>query len=80
MQNYRNTGKQYLIQTLVQRGHIDVDVDDNVVNVENKNSWCWFLSFLDDDLHLEDGLGLTIILDAHKGLIEVVKTWLPHTE
>ncbi|GKB47383.1 splicing factor [Tanacetum coccineum] len=51
-----------------------------VVDVENTNNWCWFLSLLADDLQLEEGLGLTIILDSHKGLIEAVKTWLPQAE
>ncbi|GKE04779.1 hypothetical protein Tco_1396797, partial [Tanacetum coccineum] len=43
-----------------------------VVDVENKNKWCWFLSLLADDLDLQDGLGVTIISDSHKGLIEAV--------
>ncbi|GKA06339.1 hypothetical protein Tco_0685563 [Tanacetum coccineum] len=51
-----------------------------VVDVENKNNWCWFLSLLADDLELQDGLGLTIISDSHKGLIEDVKTWLANAE
>ena len=37
-----------------------------VVDVENKNNWCWFLSLLSDDLNLSNGLGLTVISDAHK--------------
>ncbi|GJT67390.1 F-box domain containing protein [Tanacetum coccineum] len=48
-----------------------------VVDVENKNNWCWFLFLLADDLQLEEGLGLTIISDSHKGLIDAVRTWLP---
>ncbi|GJY21151.1 hypothetical protein Tco_0393717 [Tanacetum coccineum] len=51
-----------------------------VVDVENKNKWCWFLSLLADDLDLQDGLGVTIISDSHKGLIEAVRTWLPQAE
>ncbi|GJW40778.1 hypothetical protein Tco_0066623 [Tanacetum coccineum] len=51
-----------------------------VVEVENKNNWCWFLSLLHDDLELDDGKGLTIISDAHKGLIEAVSTWFPDAE
>ena len=39
-----------------------------VVDVENKNNWCWFLSLLGDDLNLDTGLGLTVISDAHKVL------------
>ncbi|GJW65916.1 splicing factor [Tanacetum coccineum] len=41
-----------------------------VIKVENKNNWCWFMSLLCDDLDLQDGLGITIISDGHKGLIE----------
>nr|GEX18345.1 hypothetical protein CTI12_AA105810 [Tanacetum cinerariifolium] len=37
-----------------------------IVDVENTNNWCWFLSLLADDLQLEEGLGLTIISDSHK--------------
>ncbi|GJR15859.1 hypothetical protein Tco_0798511 [Tanacetum coccineum] len=51
-----------------------------VIKVENKNNWCWFLSLLCDDLDLQDGLGITIISDGHKGLIEAVKTWLHEAE
>ncbi|GKE34430.1 calcium/proton exchanger, partial [Tanacetum coccineum] len=72
--------------------HIDVDLlvamgrDGNnqmfpiawaVVDIENINNWCWFLLLLVDDLELENGLALTVISDSHKGLIEVVRTWLP---
>ncbi|GJX29762.1 hypothetical protein Tco_0237841 [Tanacetum coccineum] len=51
-----------------------------IVDVENTNNWCWFLSLLVDGLQLEEGLGLTIISDSHMGLIEAVKTWLPQAE
>nr|GEY45523.1 uncharacterized protein [Tanacetum cinerariifolium] len=51
-----------------------------VVGVENKNNWCWFLSLLSLDLNLNDGVGLTVISDGHKGLLEAVKIWLPDTE
>ncbi|GJZ63343.1 hypothetical protein Tco_0619764 [Tanacetum coccineum] len=37
-----------------------------IVDVENKNNWCWFLSLLGDDLDLQEGLGVTIISDHHK--------------
>ncbi|GJU26976.1 hypothetical protein Tco_1165597 [Tanacetum coccineum] len=40
-----------------------------MVDVENKNNWCWFLSLLVEDLNLENGLALTVISDAHKALI-----------
>ncbi|GJS05332.1 hypothetical protein Tco_0321840 [Tanacetum coccineum] len=51
-----------------------------VVSVKNKNNWCWFLSLLHEDLSLGRGSGLTIISDAHKGLIEVVVSWFPNAE
>nr|GEW78238.1 hypothetical protein CTI12_AA105810 [Tanacetum cinerariifolium] len=51
-----------------------------IVKIENKNNWCWFLSLLCDDLDLQDGLGITIISDGHKRLVEAVKTWLHEVE
>ena len=47
-----------------------------VVDVENKNNWCWFLSLLVDDLQLDNGLGLTILSDSHKVNIQY---YLSHT-
>ncbi|GJW58169.1 hypothetical protein Tco_0104900 [Tanacetum coccineum] len=41
-----------------------------VVKVENKNTWCWFLSLLCNNLDLQSNLGITIISDGYKGLIE----------
>ncbi|GKC05352.1 hypothetical protein Tco_0996962 [Tanacetum coccineum] len=37
-----------------------------VVKVENNENWCWFISLIQEDLHLETGEGLTIIFDSHK--------------
>ena len=37
-----------------------------VVCVENKTNWKWFLENLKDDLHLEDGFGLSLMSDQHK--------------
>ncbi|CAI9263136.1 unnamed protein product [Lactuca saligna] len=51
-----------------------------VVNVENKENWTWFLQLLVDDLGVEDGRGLVVISDQHKGLLESVKAILPHVE
>ncbi|GJT44658.1 multidrug resistance-associated protein 5 [Tanacetum coccineum] len=48
-----------------------------VVRVENADNWGWFLHLLHDDLSLNDGNGITIISDSHKGLIDVVNDWLP---
>ncbi|GJX36877.1 zinc finger, PMZ-type containing protein [Tanacetum coccineum] len=47
-----------------------------VVGVESKNNCTWFLSLLSDDLNLNNGTGLTVISDGHKGLMEAVKIWL----
>ncbi|GJX38358.1 calcium/proton exchanger [Tanacetum coccineum] len=39
---------------------------DNGGRVENLENWCWFLSFLHDDMNLNNGNGLTTISDSHK--------------
>ncbi|XP_023737311.2 uncharacterized protein LOC111885278 [Lactuca sativa] len=51
-----------------------------VVCVENKANWKRFLENLKDDLHLEDGFGLSLMSDQHKGLLEDVKEVLPIAE
>ncbi|GJT55862.1 calcium/proton exchanger [Tanacetum coccineum] len=51
-----------------------------VVRVENADNWGWFLHLLHDDLSLNDGNGITIISDSHKGLIDAVNDWLPEAE
>ncbi|GJX47086.1 60S ribosomal protein L34 [Tanacetum coccineum] len=51
-----------------------------VVNVENTNNWEWFLACLCEDLRLNCGAYMTIILDGHKGLMEAVKNLLPYAE
>ncbi|XP_052622742.1 uncharacterized protein LOC128128018 [Lactuca sativa] len=51
-----------------------------VVCVENKANRKWFLENLKDDLHLEDGFGLSLMSDQHKGLLEAVKEVLPIAE
>ncbi|GJX80913.1 hypothetical protein Tco_0329062 [Tanacetum coccineum] len=43
-----------------------------VVRVENAYNRGWFLHLLHDDLSLNDGNGITIISDSHKGLIDAV--------
>nr|GEV72021.1 hypothetical protein [Tanacetum cinerariifolium] len=40
----------------------------------------WFFHLLHDDLCLNDGTGITIISDSHKGLIDSVNDWLPEAE
>ncbi|GKE00830.1 hypothetical protein Tco_1388813 [Tanacetum coccineum] len=37
-----------------------------VVKVENIKNWSWFLSLLQDDLNLQQGTGLTLILDSQE--------------
>nr|GEX08146.1 reverse transcriptase domain-containing protein [Tanacetum cinerariifolium] len=51
-----------------------------VVKVENNENWCWFLSLVHDDMNLNRGVGLTVISDSHKGLLEAVADWLPYAE
>ncbi|GJY91926.1 hypothetical protein Tco_0507708 [Tanacetum coccineum] len=47
-----------------------------IVRVENTYNWCWFLALLHDDLNLQQGTGLTLISDSHKGLHEDVMRFL----
>ncbi|GJS17730.1 hypothetical protein Tco_0412202 [Tanacetum coccineum] len=51
-----------------------------VVRVENSENWGWFLALLHDDLKLQQGTGLTLISDGHKGLHDAVRDWLPNSE
>ncbi|CAI9273625.1 unnamed protein product [Lactuca saligna] len=51
-----------------------------VVEVENKETWKWFLDLLLDDIEMGIGHGLTLISDQHKGLIEAVKERVPVAE
>nr|KAJ0191163.1 hypothetical protein LSAT_V11C800434850 [Lactuca sativa] len=44
-----------------------------VVAVESKETWKWFVDLLLDDIGMENGQGLTLISDQHKGLLEAVK-------
>lgn len=37
-----------------------------VVNVENKDNWCWFLAALSEDLNLYNGANLIVISNGHK--------------
>nr|KAJ0203638.1 hypothetical protein LSAT_V11C500254590 [Lactuca sativa] len=48
-----------------------------VVNVENKRKWKWFLDNMMEDIGGGNGHDITILLDGHKGLFEVVKERLP---
>ncbi|KAL4367412.1 hypothetical protein GQ457_05G016070 [Hibiscus cannabinus] len=50
-----------------------------VVEVENMDSWAWFLKNIQYDLQLGDGEKFTLISDMQKGLLEEVPLWLPNT-
>nr|GEV32732.1 hypothetical protein [Tanacetum cinerariifolium] len=49
-----------------------------VVKVKNNENWCWFISLIQEDLHLETGEGFTIISNSHKGLLDGVTELLPN--
>ncbi|GJZ55920.1 pentatricopeptide repeat-containing protein, partial [Tanacetum coccineum] len=51
-----------------------------IVNVENKDKWSWFLQLLGEDIDMPTWNGLTLISDQHKGLIEDVKDVMPLAE
>ncbi|GJR12127.1 integrase, catalytic region, zinc finger, CCHC-type containing protein [Tanacetum coccineum] len=51
-----------------------------VVKVENNENWCSFLALLHDDLNLQQGNGLTVISDSHKGLLDVVSDRIPNAK
>ncbi|XP_071699011.1 uncharacterized protein [Rutidosis leptorrhynchoides] len=52
----------------------------DVVNVENKQNWTWFLELVASDLEVEGGVRLTPMSDQHKGLLEAVKDIMPYAE
>ncbi|KAI3733776.1 hypothetical protein L6452_13232 [Arctium lappa] len=41
-----------------------------VVDVENKENWKWFIELLIKDIGVIEGVGLTIVSDQHKGIVE----------
>ncbi|KAK8540850.1 hypothetical protein V6N13_038593 [Hibiscus sabdariffa] len=51
-----------------------------VVEVENRETWAWFLENLRIDLHLIDGEKFTVISDMQKGLLEEISLNLPKVE
>ncbi|CAI9286925.1 unnamed protein product [Lactuca saligna] len=51
-----------------------------VVAVENKETRKWFLNLLLKDINMGNGVGLTLLSDQHKGLIEAVKERVPDVE
>ncbi|KAH0672505.1 hypothetical protein KY290_024739 [Solanum tuberosum] len=48
-----------------------------VVDKETKRTWTWFMQHLQHSLELQNGEGLTFILDMQKGLLEAIRTVLP---
>ncbi|KAL4335518.1 hypothetical protein GQ457_07G007250 [Hibiscus cannabinus] len=50
------------------------------VEVENRETWAWFLNHLQNDLNLGNGDNLTLLSDMQKGLLEEVQQCLPHVE
>ena len=51
------------------------------VEVESYDSWYWFLSFLQKDIHIKNhGDGWAFISDQQKGLIRVVNEICPQAE
>ncbi|CAA7031646.1 unnamed protein product [Microthlaspi erraticum] len=51
-----------------------------VVQVENTESWLWFIRHLKNDLGLGNGDGFTVISDRQKGLLNAVNEVLPEIE
>ncbi|CAA7058664.1 unnamed protein product [Microthlaspi erraticum] len=51
-----------------------------VVQVENSESWLWFIRHLKNDLGLGNGEGFTVISDRQKGLLFAVNQELPEIE
>ncbi|KAL4289782.1 hypothetical protein GQ457_14G002440 [Hibiscus cannabinus] len=51
-----------------------------VVEVENRDTWAWFLKNTHADLNLGDGGKFTLISDMQKGLLEEVPLCLPNVE
>ncbi|GKA97220.1 hypothetical protein Tco_0825114 [Tanacetum coccineum] len=41
-----------------------------LVQVENIENWEWFLRYMSKDLDLNDGTGLALIFDGHKGILQ----------
>lgn len=50
------------------------------VEVEDTESWAWFLQLLADDLETADGLGFTIMSDQQKGLLKAVSLIWPKAD
>ncbi|XP_074301116.1 uncharacterized protein LOC141632468 [Silene latifolia] len=48
-----------------------------IVEVQNGESWCWFLRLLMEDFGMEEGLGITIMSDRQKGIREAFNVVTP---
>ncbi|XP_051133113.1 uncharacterized protein LOC127252829 [Andrographis paniculata] len=66
---------------------VGIDANHNIfpivyamVEVENKDSWLWFLERLKRDLDIEDGHNWTFMSDKQKGLIPAFESILPQAE
>ncbi|CAN1221845.1 hypothetical protein LINGRAPRIM_LOCUS415 [Linum grandiflorum] len=51
-----------------------------VVESENRSSWLWFVSLLQEELNLYDGTGWSVISDQQKGLVDSLHELLPMAE
>ncbi|XP_024014259.1 uncharacterized protein LOC112088205 [Eutrema salsugineum] len=51
-----------------------------IVQVENTDSWVWFIQHLKQNLDLGNGFGFTLISDRQKGLLNAVTQELPLIE
>ncbi|KAL4280508.1 hypothetical protein GQ457_03G025190 [Hibiscus cannabinus] len=51
-----------------------------VVEVENRETWGWFLEHIQIDLEIGDGDRFTILSDMQKGLLEEMQPILPNVE
>ncbi|XP_074300032.1 uncharacterized protein LOC141631231 [Silene latifolia] len=63
---------------------VGIDANNNifpvawaVVEVENRESWTWFLELLANDIGRVEGEGLTVMSDRQKGLIDALATVVP---
>lgn len=50
------------------------------LEVENNDSWDWFLGLLKDDLRMDNTGSYTFISDRQKGLVNALEKQVPHAE
>ncbi|XP_074299045.1 uncharacterized protein LOC141630064 [Silene latifolia] len=77
-------GCRPIIGPLWLSGFVVVDGNNNiypvawaVVEIENRETWCWFLRLLMEDLGMEAGLGITIKSVKQKGIREAFNVVTP---